>query len=93
MNSWDFVYRMKHVREGERRSRRKLGLSPGLKTYPFEPGVPRFWYKLVVEVPVPVPVDAWSVSHPHGHASFCKQNPFLSKLSNSEYQTDIAFKS
>jgi hypothetical protein len=28
--------RMKHVREGERRSRRKLGLSPELKTYPFE---------------------------------------------------------
>ena len=54
----DFVYRMKHVREGERRSRRKLGLSPELKTYPFEPGVPRFWYKLVVEVPVPVPVEA-----------------------------------
>ena len=27
----DFVYRMKHVREGERRSRRKLGLSPELK--------------------------------------------------------------
>jgi hypothetical protein len=26
-------------------------------------------------------------------ASFCKQNPFLSKLSNSEYQIDIAFKS
>jgi len=25
-----------------------------LKTYPFEPGVPRFWYKVVVEVPVPV---------------------------------------
>ena len=54
----DFVYRMKHVREGERRSRRKLGLSSELKTYPFEPGVPRFWYKLVVEVPVPVPVEA-----------------------------------
>ena len=54
----DFVYRMKHVREGERRSRRKLGLSPELKTYPFEPSVPRFWYKLVVEVPVPVPVEA-----------------------------------
>jgi hypothetical protein len=54
----DFVYRMKHVREGERRSRRKLGLSPELKTYPFEPGVPRFWYKLAVEVPVPVPVEA-----------------------------------
>ena len=50
----DVVYRMKHVRDGERRSRRKLGLSPELKTYPFEPGVPRFWYKLVVEVPVPV---------------------------------------
>jgi hypothetical protein len=33
------------------------------------------------------------VSRPHGHASFCKQNPFLSKLSNSEYQIDIAFKS
>jgi hypothetical protein len=29
-----------------------------LKTYPFEPGVPRFWYKLVVDVPVPVPVEA-----------------------------------
>ena len=27
----DFVYRMKHVREGERRSRPKLGLSPELK--------------------------------------------------------------
>ena len=26
--------------------------SSRLKTYPFEPGVPRFWYKLVVEVPV-----------------------------------------
>jgi hypothetical protein len=23
-----------------------------------KPGVPRFWYKLVVEVPVPVPVEA-----------------------------------
>ena len=32
--------------------------SSRLKTYPFEPGVPRFWYKLVVEVPVPVPVEA-----------------------------------
>ena len=27
----DFVYRMKHVREGERRTRHKLGLSPELK--------------------------------------------------------------
>ena len=27
----DVVYRMKHVREGERLSRRKLGLSPELK--------------------------------------------------------------
>ena len=26
----DFVYRMKHVREGERRSRRKLGLGQGM---------------------------------------------------------------
>jgi hypothetical protein len=68
-----------------------------------------FWYKLVVEVPVPVPVEATtpelprdlqniavvtSVARPvHGHASFCKQNPFLNKLSNSEYQIDIAFKS
>ena len=25
--------------------------SSRLKTYPFEQGVPRFWYKLVVEVP------------------------------------------
>ena len=32
--------------------------SSRLKTDPFEPGVPRFWYKLVVEVPVPVPVEA-----------------------------------
>ena len=32
--------------------------SSRLKTYPFEPGVPMFWYKLVVEVPVPVPVEA-----------------------------------
>jgi hypothetical protein len=32
--------------------------SSRLKTYPFESGVPRFWYKLVVEVPVPVPVEA-----------------------------------
>ncbi len=29
-----------------------------LKTYPLEPDVPRFWYRLVVEVPVPVPVEA-----------------------------------
>ena len=34
-----------------------------LKTYPFEPGVPMFWYKFVVEVPVPVPVEA-SVARP-----------------------------
>jgi hypothetical protein len=32
--------------------------SSRLKTYPFEQGVPRFWYKLVVDVPVPVPVEA-----------------------------------
>ena len=37
----DFVYRMKHVREGERRSRRKLDLSPELKTYPFETRRPK----------------------------------------------------
>jgi len=29
-----------------------------LKTYPFGPDVPSFWYMLVVEIPVSVPVEA-----------------------------------
>jgi hypothetical protein len=51
----DVVYRMKHVRDGERRSRRKLGLSQEIKAedLPVRTRRPKVLvHRLVVEVPV-----------------------------------------
>ena len=53
------------------------------RTYPFGPNVPRFWYRLVIEVPLPVPVEVTIPELPRNLQKYWVRQLQLSRVEKS----------